>query len=305
MDKHSQGRLVDLTIAGAVTVFVPVVAYVVWSCLSPWTTSAPQGMVLTYEVDPDPLLGTPTVDMEQLTNAVDRRVNSEPRKLAQVQQLDDRRIEVALLRQDDADTQRVEHLLARTATLEFRILANDWHNKSLIDRAMANPAKVQILDGKGKLLAWWVPVKAGEEASLADYTDIARRTKKEGKHEITEVLVVKDDYNITGVYLKRAEAGFDRLGRPRLSLIFKTKGAQLCQQLTGSHLPDKAADRNYKLGILVNGELYSAPLLVTTIFDRAQIGSSFTKQEVDELASMLNTGALPARIRLVTKKESP
>ena len=83
---------------------------------------------------------------------------------------------------------------------------------------------------------------------------------------------------------------------------FNTKGGSLFRELTGSHLPDKAADINYKLGVILNGELLSAPVIVSTIYNYAKIAGSFSKQEVNELVSTLNGGGLPARIRLVEKK---
>ena len=103
----------------------------------------------------------------------------------------------------------------------------------------------------------------------------------------------------------RAEAGTDHRGQPTLIFTFNTKGGRLFRELTGSHLPDKAADLNYKLGIILNGELLSAPLIVSTIYNYAKITGSFSKQEVNDLVNMLNCGGLPARIRLVEKKAAP
>jgi SecD/SecF fusion protein len=261
--------------------------------------------VLIYEVDPELLPPGATVDMEQLTEAVDRRVNSGSSPLAKVRLGEDRRVEVALMREDEADLKRVERLLSHTATLEFRILANDWNDKQLVDRAKADPSKILVVDGGGELLARWVPVKSGQEASLADYKDIARRTKKVGQREVMEVLVVKDGEELNGTYLKRIETRVDTRGQARLAMTFNTRGGQLCRTLTGSHQPKKGTDRIFKLGIIINGELYSAPLIVSTIYDYAQIGGAFSKQEVDDLVSRLNTGSLPARVRLAEKKDPP
>ena len=209
---------------------------------------------------------------------------------------------MAVIRRDEGDTRRVEKLLTRTAALEFRILANNSHDKTLMDRALADPSKTQLLDKGGKLLAWWVPVRAGQEGCLSDYTDIARRTKKRGKRQITEVLVVKDALDLTGAYLVQAEAGTDHRGQPTLVFTFNTKGGNLFRELTGSHLPDKATDLNYKLGVILNGELLSAPLIVSTIYNYAKITGSLSKQEVGDVVDMLNCGGLPAQIRLAEKK---
>jgi preprotein translocase subunit SecD len=224
-------------------------------------------------------------------------------KIAQVRPLSDRRIEVALLRWDEAETEKVKKLLANTAVLEFRILASDQRHKAILARATADPSKSRIVDDKGNVLAWWVPVKTGAEAIVADYSDIARRTKKRGKDEITEVLVVKDDQDLTGTYLKRTEAGIDRRGQPELTLIFNTRGRQLFSQLTGSHLPDKATNFNYKLGVIFNGQLFSAPLIVSTVYDRAELTVCFSRQELNEMVRLLRAGSLPVRIRPVAMQK--
>ena len=212
---------------------------------------------------------------------------------------------MALIRPDEGDARRAEKLLTRTAALEFRILANNHHDKALMDRALADPSETRLFDNRCKLLAWWAPVKAGQEGCLSGYSDIARRTKEQGKRQITEVLAVKDAFDLTGAYLVRAEAGADRRGQATLVFTFNVKGGRLFRELTGSHLPDKEADLNYKLGIILNGELLSAPLIVSTIYNYAKITGSFSKEEVHELVNMLNFGGLPQRIRLVKKKASP
>ncbi len=68
--------------------------------------SAPAGPILTYEVDPASALANMSAsEMESLVNAIDQRLNSGTEKLARVRKLDDGRIEVALLRGNDADRQ--------------------------------------------------------------------------------------------------------------------------------------------------------------------------------------------------------
>ena len=67
-------------------------------------------------------------------------------------------------------------------------------------------------------------------------------------------------------------------------------GGQLFGQLTGSHLPDRLTGFSYKLAIILDDEVYSAPSIQSTIYDSGQITGSFTSEEVDEIVSMLNAG---------------
>jgi len=274
-------------------------------CAAPAVADEEKPGLLIYQVD-SKLASAPVTaaDMEKLLKVVDQRLNGGPEKLAKVRKLDDRRIEVALIRPTDADRQRVERLLARPGTLEFHILANTRDNKAIIERARKDESKNEVLDASGKRLAWWVPVKNAEVLkflrSLANY-DIAIRTKKKDRREVAEILVVSDAHNITGDYLARVEPGVDERGKPNLSFTFNKTGGQLFGKLTGEHLPDSSTGFAYKLGIILDGELFSAPMLMSTIYDHGQITGTFTKDEVSDLANTLNAGSLPGRLHLVEK----
>jgi SecD/SecF fusion protein len=305
MSKVSQSRAVDLAMAVAVTMFLPLAYFILWPMLMRQMSPSPRGPTLVYQVDPDALPRGITVDMDLLGETVDQRINSGKKKLAEVRQGDDQQIEVAMLRPDEAEREKVEKLLKHTAILEFRILASKSKDTSLVHRATADPAIEEILDDQGQMLARWVRVKAAEAPTLQEYDDIALRTKKTGDRETTEALVVADKYNLSGAYLIGAQGNIDYRNRPELELRFNAKGGRLFSRLTGSHLPDKGSNQTYKLGIIVDNELYSAPLIVSIIYDRAQIVGSFSKQEIDDLVDMLDGGSLPARIRLVEKNKTP
>jgi hypothetical protein len=259
----------------------------------------PEGPVLICEIEPQ--AGPAAVaasDMEGLLKIFDRRLNAGTDKLAVVRKLDDRRIEVALMRRNAADQQRVERQLARPGTLEFRILANSHVDKSLIERARKDSARAEVLDGSGKRLAWWAPLKAGAAGSMND-PDIARRVRNVGQHRVTEILVVADPYNVTGGYITAAELDYDWLGHPTLEFRLSKAGGILFGKLTGDHLPNKSAGVTYKLGIILDGELYSAPAVMSTIHDRGEITGSFTREDVSDLAATLNAGSLPVQFRMV------
>jgi len=211
-----------------------------------------------------------------------------------------RQVEVEMFGRNNADRQRVERLLLHPGTLEFRILANTRDNKDLIKHALKEPTKAEVLDPSGKRLAWWVPVKAGEERTFAGYSDIVRRTRKQGDAEITEVLVVTDPYNVTGKYLTRAKAGADDNGHPCVEFTLNDAGGKLFAKLTGDHQPDKQTGSTRKLGIILDGELQSAPSIQSVISNQGKIAGSFTKQDVSDIADILNTGSLPMRLRLVS-----
>jgi len=257
------------------------------------------GALLVYEVDQAQKDPNNPVDMDKLIAAISRRVNPGGQKEVTIRKYGVEQIEIIVPERDAAEVQRIERIISRAGNLEFRILADKRTDQDIIDRAKADPTKMQLMDLSGKnRVAWWLPVKANEEKSFSGpgYAGIATRERKVGERVVMEVLVLQDIYNVTGAYLTRAEASSDRRGQPCVNFQFNNAGGQLFGELTGNHLPDKMTDFTYKLGIVLDGELYSAPSIQSTITDRGEITGSFSPQEVQELVNVLNAGSLPAAL---------
>jgi preprotein translocase subunit SecD len=266
--------------------------------------SEPRGAVLVYEIDSKSTPDANNVDMARLIVRIDSRLNPGWQKLARVRELPDRKIEVHLYSTNAAAAGRVKRLLKRSGTLEFRILANERDNKDLIEQAKADPSKSQLFDREGNLLAWWAPVNQEQSRNFDKYADITRRTRKTPQGEVLEILLMKDIYDVTGIYLTRAACAIDRTGKPCVNFMFNSAGGQLFGELTGTHEPDKKTAFAYKLAIILDGEVFSAPSIRCAIYDHGEITGNFTNEEAQDLASTLNSGSSPANIRLISKKSS-
>ncbi|MCD4728527.1 MAG: protein translocase subunit SecD, partial [Pirellulales bacterium] len=254
------------------------------------------GALLVYEVDQTKKRADQAVDMDELIDAIKRRVNPGGQKEVTIRKYGIEQIEVIVPEVDEAEVQRIERLITTTGNLQFRILANNRQNKDLIELALADTERTKFLDASGKLTARWVPVKLGEEQSIASYPEVALRKKKKGELEITEVLVVTDKYNVTGAYLVDARPSSDERGRPSVSFTFDEEGGRRFGELTGENLPDEQTGFTYKLGIILDDELYSAPQLNSIIYRRGEISGNFTSEEVEELVNVLKAGSLPAAL---------
>ncbi len=90
-----------------------------------------------------------------------------------------------------------------------------------------------------------------------------------------------------------------------MHLALSKAGGQLFGALTGDHLPDRTTNFTYKLGIILDNELYSAPAIHGQISNYAELNGTFTEKEVQDLVGVLNSGTLPARIRPVERKDAP
>ncbi|MGA2034047.1 MAG: protein translocase subunit SecD [Thermoguttaceae bacterium] len=257
------------------------------------------GVILIYQVDPTQMQPGQTLDgqkMAKMVDAVQKRVNPGGQLEVKIQTYGNDSIEVTLPRVDKEETDRIKEKISSVGTLEFRILANNRDHRSLIERAQSESSD-KLFDSEGNLLAWWVPVSKGEERSFAGDREIAVRTPKDDEKHTLEVLVVKDDYDVKGNYLRQATASIDpKTGAPDVLFTFNTEGGRLFGELTGNNLPDKASDFSRKLGIILDGEMRSAPTIQSTIFDSGQITGSFTQKQVDDLVDVLNAGSLPAAL---------
>jgi len=269
------------------------------------------GTILVYEVDPKQKDPNKPVDMDALLAAVSERVNPGGQKEMTIRPYGAEQIEIIIPRVDAEEAKRVEKIVSRAGTLEFRILANTRDHAPLIKRALTEIGSV-LTDARGNVEARWVPVQVGQERSFEDYLrvpearrDVAIRETVRRGQRVLEMLVVKDDFDVNGGYLVDAARDYDQTGSPCVAFQFNGAGARLFGRLTSLNLPDEVQDFYRKLGIILDGNLYSAPRIKSTIYDRGVIEMGTPRgeeerrnqqKEVDDLVRVLNAGSLPAAL---------
>ena len=236
------------------------------------------------------------IDLDKLISAVELRVNPGGAREVAIRKYGPRQIEIIIPRANEEEVRRIEKKVSQAGTLEFRILANNRDHKAEIGLAQDTEAR-QVFDAEDNLVAWWVPVGKGREDSFATYGEIATRVANYRGQEVMEILVVKDVFNVTGGFLDRCSPGVDEHGRPCVNFVFNSRGGQLFGGLTGANTPDKVQDFTRKLGIILDGYLYSAPSIQSAIYQRGEISGSFTDQEVEDLVDVLNAGSLPTALK--------
>jgi preprotein translocase subunit SecD len=261
-------------------------------------SNAPIGTTLVYEVDKAAVEQDADI-AAKVVDVLNRRINPGRRPMAQVRRLDGGRIEVGIYGNDAEKAKRVQQIADRSGTLEFRVLATRHDDLALVERALAEPDRRALKDATGVVEARWVPVTPKGEKSFAGDPQLATRQPKPGG---LEVLVKIDAYNVTGDYLKQVAVGVDRYAKPTVSFQFNATGGKLFGGLTNANLPTEGFSR--RLGIILDGDLYSAPTIHSAIYDRGEITGNFSHEEVEDLVRVLNAGSLPAKIVLVEKRES-
>ncbi len=248
------------------------------------------GVILVYEVDKTQTVD-PQYDMNKLVGAITRRVNPGGVKEVSVRPFGDDQVEIIIPEADEAETERIKRKISSIGTLEFRITANRRDHADII--AQAEKSTARELRGNEGPIARWVPLEEKAAQEFAQSADYVTRLDDQKRRE---VLVVIDPYNVTGDYLYRATPDVDDQGRPAVSFRFDGSGAKLFGGLTGDNVPDRVDGFERHLGIILDGFMYSAPSIRSTIFADGIITGSFTQDQVDELAAVLTAGSLPATL---------
>jgi SecD/SecF fusion protein len=272
------------------------------------------GVILVYEVQPPeagpaaPQLPAPNMrvnsnsltkeNMDKLVAAIAKRVNPDGLKEVTVRSRGSNEVEIIIPEVDHAEVERMKKKISELGSLEFRILANDRDNPGILEKAKTlKPDVNKLYSAAGKLEAKWVPVDPKSHKEL-NYPEIARRMVTKNGQQDLQILVLDDPFNVTGGYLTHTATDVDQKGRPDVTFQFNSIGARKFGGLTSTHLPDEVGPNPFtrKLGIILDNKLFSAPSIQSTIHDRGEITGGFSKQDTEDLVSVLNAGALPATL---------
>jgi|HubBroStandDraft_6_1064221.scaffolds.fasta_scaffold66032_3 preprotein translocase subunit SecD len=102
---------------------------------------------------------------------------------------------------------------------------------------------------------------------------------------------------VTGLDMRDASATSAQYGGENYQINFSLTpgGAARFGKWTGEHVQDR-------LAIELNNEVKSAPVIQSQINDRGEITGSFTQQAAQDLALVLRSGALPAKVKYLEER---
>ncbi|MGD9873001.1 MAG: protein translocase subunit SecD [Kiritimatiellia bacterium] len=110
---------------------------------------------------------------------------------------------------------------------------------------------------------------------------------------------------MTGDTIKNAGVDYHQItGAPSVNLEFDRQGARRFAKITRDYAPggekNRESDTGRQLAIILDGTLYSAPVIQTEIPNgRAEITGNFKVPEAMRLANVLKAGALPAPVKII------
>ncbi|MEX0586533.1 MAG: protein translocase subunit SecD, partial [Pirellulales bacterium] len=292
------------------------------------------GVILIYEVDQGKTkqlmgdrdnFGSQSDYMDRLVGALNLRLNPGGQKELVIRKYGTNQVEIIVPEATPAEIASTMRRVSKAGFLEFRITANtrnlakhlDLDAATAIKRVKANKGDVRIdaqrriLDDNqpgGMAFARWIEV---DTVKMSDLVEDAQRAdglilRQNDKTEQIEALVIlgkpiaesdttyrlREDV-VRGSDLAWASQDYDDQARICVGFSMTTRGANAMGRLTGENLPHDE-NYHYRLGIVFDGVLISAPNIQSTISERGIITGRFTEKEVSETVSVLNAGSLPA-----------
>jgi SecD/SecF fusion protein len=289
------------------------------------------GAILVYRVDPTATDWRPE-KMDALVAAISERVNPGGQKEISTRSLGTDMVQIimptvsgATSKDKQIQMDEIKNIIKRTGALEFRIVATRRFNQSLIESAAAaRKAAWEQAPGteKGRIyyvtdpktgipkeVAEWCRVRDKEVDKIkGDPAAIELQGKDESGKDLShiEVLVQAPDssaYDVTGRYIRDAAAALSPEGSGfEVTFRFNAEGGQRMGRLTEEHMP-LPDGFHYRLAIVLDHILQSAPTLNDRIADSGRITGDFDQKEAQDLADIINRGSLPAALAQSPERE--
>jgi preprotein translocase subunit SecD len=210
--------------------------------------------------------------LQTIRNRVDEFGVAEP--AIHRQGLGSNRIVVQLPGVDDPE--RVKDLIKSTAFLEFRLV--DY------------PPPDQVAFDREEILAHY----SGRLPETVEiFTEDVRNDA--GRRTGQRFYAVERRRVITGRDLKSARPGRGQFNEPVVNFNLTPEGARLFGKATGDNV-------GRALAIILDGKVMSAPRINDRITDSGLIEGAFTQSEVEDLSTVLSSGALPAGITVLEER---
>ncbi len=236
--------------------------------------------------------------MDELVRAITRRVNASGTEEVTVRQVGEDRVEIIIPGADPDYVQAMKKQITNLGSLEFGILAARHDNQHSQLIARAEQAGEDVYDGS-QLRAQWVPVaiiQSGEQqGQLKDVDggpqDVYREREVDGQ-TVREFLVIVEpqEQRVDGSYLVNSRPTMGENGIA-IGFTFNAQGGFRFQNLTNRYQPKKDGNK-YRLAAILDGKIHSAPSINDVISQDGIITGDFSNEEVNEMVSVLNSGAL-------------
>jgi preprotein translocase subunit SecD len=223
----------------------------------------------TFRMKPNVVVQTRQDAVTQAIQTIERRVNdlgvSEP-IVAPYGTGDQIIVQLPGLR----DVARAKQIISNTALLELKIVEGG-----------PAPDEASLLQGSGGQ----VPADMEVVQGVASASDPSRA-----------YYLVRKVAAVTGRDLRNARPSVDEYNKPAVSFTLNADGAAKFRRVTSENI-------NRQLAIILDHQVQSAPVIESVIEAEGRIAGTFTQQQVQDLALVLRSGALPASLTYLEQRE--
>lgn len=238
-----------------------------------------QGGTVTFEMRREEIAKLRDQSVNQAVQTIRNRIDAYGVTEPVIQNAGGERIVVELPGVDD--TERVRQLIKNTAFLEFRITRfpkDGSHPPATKEEVLAHfggrlPDDVEILDGDLR----------------------EREDRSSGAPAEVRYYAVEKKRTVTGRDLRKARPALGQMNQPIVEFNFTPDGSRSFSELTGANVGNG-------LAIVLDGRVVQAPVIRSRISDQGIIEGSFTQAQVEDLSTILNSGALPASITYLEER---
>jgi len=254
-----------------------------------------RGTALVYGVVTDEIPSDVVAEM------LDRFLTNELNLDVAVRSIDADAVEVLVRESEgiESEIRRIKNLMRRVGPLEFRIVGDidRFPDECMYADQQIDQTPRIVTDENGEEIGFWADLALQDGSTEEDpryrispkeLSTALTRTDENGRQQ---VFMIRDGFDISGKYIRGARVGYDSMGGLCIHFDMSDQGAKRMRGLSSVYLSDPDNQIFYRLGIILNGELMSAPNIMGVISDNGQITGNFTQQEVEDIATVIKNGA--------------
>jgi preprotein translocase subunit SecD len=183
--------------------------------------------------------------------------------------------------------------------VEFRYVANSRiaSDRSAIEQAQKLPQKTSLLRiGLLEVAEWaYFPEKDFAPDYATDYHFVIRKNA-----ERREVLKLMDSLNLTGMYITDAKHHVDKDKSSALEFTFNERGSLILSELTSRYYIADGDDNTRFLALFMDNRFIGGLPIQASISGNVVI-NGLSRQEVEDILSILNSGTLLFPLRSATR----
>ena len=154
--------------------------------------------------------------------------------------------------------------------------------------------------------AFWLDLRRFAPKPRSEF--MLMKDERQGVGTIYRPYYIETRRQLSGDALKDAKVEYGQFNEPRITLEFNAVGSRDFGRVTKDYSPNgeknMGNEEGRQLAIVLDGTLYSAPVIRTAILDgRAEITGMFSVSEATRLVNVLRAGSLPVPVKIIEERQ--